>query len=172
MADISARHHGIGIGQALRDLPLEAPMHSAWPLLLAQIPKKKPRRYLPMALAAGIALFAIIPLSLRSPPVTETLSDSRLQSMMRQSSQLETLLVATRNSTAGNASAEVISLSLEDRIQAIDSELASATLSPTQQLNLWQQRVDILQEATGMYSSQRFQQAEGRPYEIAMVESF
>lgn len=172
MADISAQHHGITVGQALRDLPLEAPMQSAWPMLSTRVPKKKSRHYLPMALAAGIALFALVPLSLNSPPVTRSPTDALLQSAMQQSSQLENILLATRNSTAGNASAEVISLALEDRIHAIDSELGSATLTPAQQLNLWQQRIDILQEATGMYSSQRYQQAEGRPYEIAMVESF
>ena len=172
MADISARQYGISIGQALRDLPIETPMQSAWPLISKQIPKKKSRHYLPMALAAGIALFALVPLSLNSPPVIENQTDAQLQAAMQQSSQLENILVATRNSTASNASAEVISLALEDRIHAIDNELASGALNPAQQLNLWQQRIDILQEATGMYSSQRYQQAEGRPYEIAMVESF
>lgn len=173
MADISARQYGISIGQALCDLPMEAPMQSAWPLVSKQIPKKKSRHYLPMALAAGIALFALVPLSLNnSPPVIENQTDAQLQAAMQQSSQLENILVATRNSTASNASAEVISLALEDRIHAIDNELASGALNPAQQLNLWQQRIDILQEATGMYSSQRYQQAEGRPYEIAMVESF
>lgn len=172
MADISARQHGISIGQALRDLPLEAPIHSAWPTLSVQIPKKKSRSYFPLALAAGLALLAIVPLSLNSPSNVTNQTDPNLASVMQQSSQLENILVATRNSTAGNASAEVISLALEDRIHAIDTELGSGSLSPTQQLNLWQQRVNILQEATGLYSSQRYQQAEGRPYEIAMVESF
>jgi hypothetical protein len=172
MADISAQSYGINIGQALRDLPMEDPMHSAWPLLLKQIPKKKRHHYLPTALAAGIALIALVPLSLNSPPITSNQNDKLLQSARQQSAQLENILIATRNSTAGNASAEVISLALEDRIHSIDSELGSAALTPTQQLNLWQQRIDILQEATGMYSSQRFQQAEGRPYEIAMVEAF
>jgi hypothetical protein len=172
MADISARQDGLNIGQALRDLPLEAPMHSAWPILLKQIPKKKSRHYLPMALAAGITLFALIPLSLHSPTAINNQTDTKLQSAMQQSSQLENILVATRNSTASNASAEVMSLALEDRIHAIDSELGSGTLTVAQQLNLWQQRIDILQEATGLYSSQRYQQAEGRSYDIAMVESF
>jgi len=92
--------------------------------------------------------------------------------LMQQSSQLENIIVATRNSTASSASAEVISLALEDRIHAIDSQLASGSLGVSQQLNLWQQRVDILQEATRLYSSQRYRQAEGQPYEIAMVESY
>ena len=166
MADISARQYGTNIGQALRDLPQEMPLHSAWPMLSKQIPRQKPQSYLPFALAAGLALFAIIPLSLNSPPAVESQN-----AVMQQSSQLENILVATRNSTASNASAEVISLALEDRIHAIDTELGFGNLSRTQQLGLWQQRVSILQEATGLYSSQRYQQAEGRPYEIAMVES-
>ena len=91
---------------------------------------------------------------------------------MEQSSQLENILVATRNSTTGNASAEVISLALEDRIHAIDAQLAAGPLNASQQLGLWQQRVGLLQQATGLYSAQRFQQAEGRPYEIALVESY
>lgn len=172
MADISAQHYGINIGQALRDLPLEAPMHSAWPMLSERIPKKKSRRYFPAALAAGFLLLAIIPLGLHSPPDSGSTNDGDLQTLMQQSSQLENIIVATRNSTASSASAEVISLALEDRIHDIDSQLASGSLGVSQQLNLWQQRVDILQEATRLYSSQRYRQAEGQPYEIAMVESY
>ncbi|MEO6171884.1 MAG: hypothetical protein ABIP02_02075 [Arenimonas sp.] len=172
MADITAHTHGIRIEQALRDLPLEAPLQSLWPLLSQRLPKKTPRRYLPLALAAGLALLVVIPMSLNSPALVENQLDPKLKSVMQQSSQLENILVATRNSTSSNASAEVISLALEDRIHAIDTRLASGTLKPTQQLGLWQQRVGILQEATGLYSTQRYQQAEGRPYEIALVESF
>lgn len=170
MADISSQH--FGISQALRDLPQEAPMQSAWPMLAQHIPAKKNRRYFPMALVASVALLAIIPMSLHSPQIIKEQNDTSLQSVMQQSWQLENILIATRNSTSGNASAEVISLALEDRIHEIDSELDAGSLTPTQQLGLWQQRVSILQEATGLYSSQRYQQAEGRPYEIALVESF
>jgi hypothetical protein len=172
MADISTQQYGINIGQALRDLPLEAPMQSAWPVLVAHVTKKKSRHYWPMALAASVALLAIIPLSLNSPHIIENQANKNLQSVMQQSSQLENILVATRNSTTNNASAEVISLALEDRIHAIDTELGSGLLNPTQQLNLWQQRVSVLQEATGLYSSQRYRQAEGQSYEIALLESF
>lgn len=173
MADISAHKDGIHIGQALRDLPLEAPMQSLWPYLAQQLPKKTShRRYLPWAMAAGLALLAVIPMSLKSPAPIENPNDMALQSAMQQSSQLENILMATRNSTAGNASAEVMSLALEDRIHSIDAQLATGSLNASQQLGLWQQRVGILQEATGLYSAQRFQQADGRPYEIALVESY
>lgn len=172
MADISSQHSGIGIGQALRDLPQEAPMQSVWPILVHHLPAKKTRRYFPIALAASMALLAIIPMRLHSPKISKDQNDAPLQSVMQQSSQLENILIATRNSTSSNASAEVISLALEDRIHTIDSELGADSLTPAQQLDLWQQRVSILQEATGLYSSQRYQQAEGRPYEIALVESF
>lgn len=172
MADISSQHSGISISQALRDLPQESPMQSAWPMLAQHIPAKKWRRYFPVALAASMALLAIIPMSLHSPQVSEDQNNAPLQSVMQQSSQLENILIATRNSTSSNASAEIISLALEDRIHAIDSELGADSLTSAQQLGLWQQRVSILQEATGLYSSQRYQQAEGLPYEIALVESF
>lgn len=172
MADIPAHHFGVNIGQALRDMPLETPMQSAWPMLAERIPKKSRRRYLPMALAAGIALLALIPFGLQSPQLGQKPTDGQLQAVMQQSSQLENILVATRNSTAGSASAEVISLALEDRIHEIDAELSAGSLSPTRQLSLWQQRVDILQDATGLYSTQRYRQAEGRSYDLALVESF
>ncbi len=175
MADLSLHPQGVGIGQALRDLPLEAPMQSIWPMLASHVPraeKKTGRRYLPFALAAGLALLAIIPMTLNSPALIENPDDSALQSVMQQSSQLENILVATRNSTTSNASAEVISLALEDRIHAIDAQLAAGTLNASQQLGLWRQRVGILQEASSLYSDQRFQQAEGQPYEIALVESY
>ena len=175
MADSSSSRDGIGIGQALRDLPLEAPMQSLWPILAPHLPpvqKRTGHRYLPFALAAGLALFAIIPMSLNSPVLVENADEVALHSAMQQSSRLENILVATRNSTTGNASALVISLALEDRIRGIDVQLASGTLNASQQLGLWQQRVSILQEATSLYSAQRLQQAEGRPYEIALVESY
>jgi hypothetical protein len=172
MADISAYRPGIGIGKALRDMPLEMPMQSAWPLLAQRIPKKTSRRYLPLALAAAMALIALVPLSLNSPQSVDSQMDANLLSVMQQSSQLENILVATRNSTSSNASAEVISLALEDRIHEIDEQLASSSLNATDQLALWQQRVGVLQEATGIYSSQRYLQAEGRPVDIALVESF
>lgn len=175
MADFSSHRDGVGIGQALRDLPLEAPMQSIWPMLAPHLPrseKKIGRRYLPFAMAASLALMAIIPMTLNSPALIETTDDTALQSVMQQSSQLENILVATRNSTTGNASAVAISLALEDRIRAIDFQLASSTLNASQQLGLWQQRVGFLQEATSLYSAQRFQQAEGQAYEIALVESY
>ena len=172
MSDISSQHSGISISQALRDLPQEAPMQSTWPILAEHIPAKKSRRNFQMALAASMFLLAIIPLSLHSPQISGDQNGAALQSVMQQSSQLENILIATRNSTSSNASAEVISLALEDRIHAIDSELGANSLTPLQQLSLWQQRVSILQEATRLYSSQRYQQAEGRSYEIALVESF
>lgn len=175
MADLSLHRDGVGIGQALRDLPLEAPMQSLWPTLalhLQPVPKKTGRRYLPFAMAAGLALLAVIPMSLNSPTLVENADDVALHRAMQQSSQLENILVATRNSTTGNASAVVISLALEDRVRSIDVQLASGTLNASQQLALWQQRVGILQEATSLYSAQRLQQAEGRPYEIALVESY
>lgn len=173
MADISAHQHGISIGQALRDLPMEAPMQSLWPALAQHLPKKTShRRHLPLALAAGLALLAVIPMSLNSPHIVDNQADTNLQAVMQESSQLENILLATRNSTANDASAEVVGMALEDRIHAIDNELAASSISPAQQLSLWQQRVTILQEATSLYSSQRYRQAEGRPYEIALVESF
>ena len=172
MADVSAQQYGINIGQALRDLPLEIPMQSAWPILSTQIPQKKLRRYFPVAISACLALLIAIPITLNSPSRLETRPQTSLESMMQQSSQLENILAATRNSAVGNASAAVLSLALEDRIRLIDAELSSGTLSQSQQRGLWLQRINVLQEATGLYSSQRYQQAVGRPYQIAMVESF
>lgn len=163
MADISAQHYGINIGQALRDLPLEAPMHSAWPMLFGADSEKEIPALFSCGTRCRVLLLAIIPLGLHSPPDSGVQTTGNLQTLMQQSSQLENIIVATRNSTASSASAEVISLALEDRIHAIDSQLASGSLGVSQQLNLWQQRVDILQEATRLYSSQRYRQAEGQP---------
>ena len=44
MADLSSPREGVGIGQALRDLPLEAPMQSIWPTLALhlRLHRKKP----------------------------------------------------------------------------------------------------------------------------------
>jgi hypothetical protein len=172
MADISNHHSSITLQQALQNLPLESPEASILPMLLQQLPTKKKRSYLPIALAASLALFAVLPMALNSPGTPQPTSEPGLQSLINTSAQLETILSATRNATTSNASAELISLAWEDQLQAIDFELANNSLNSTQQAELWQKRVNTLQEATQFYASQNYRQAEGQTFAMALVESY
>jgi hypothetical protein len=172
MADISSNHSGITLQQALQSLPLETPASSVLPVLLQQLPKKQKLSYLPIALAAGFALLAVLPMALNTSGGSKAHPEPGLQSLIHTSAQLETILSATRNTTSSNASAELISLAWEEQLQAIDFELSNTSLNSTQQADLWKKRVSVLQEATQFYTSQRYQQAEGQMFDIAFVESY
>lgn len=172
MADISQHHSSITLQQALQNLPLESPDASVWPMLLQQLPAKKKRTYLPTALAASLALFAVLPLAFNTPNVAPPAMEPGIPSLIKTSAQLETILGATRNSTSSNASAELMSLAWEEQLQAIDFQLSNTSLSGVQQTALWKKRVSVLQEATQFYASQRYQQSEGKMFDIAFVESY
>jgi hypothetical protein len=167
------------LGEALRALPLDAPDASAWPRLAARIAgaQRKPRtRRAPwLALAASLLaglLFAGFGEWRTQPSAGATAQADALPSLMAESAQLERLLAAASDDTAGNASALVLSLQLEDRLRGVDAELARPGLADARRLALWRQRVELLHVAAGLESSRRYYAAEGQALEPTLVATY
>lgn len=182
--DLFKHPRDIPAGEALRALPLEAPMHSAWPALAARLPAK--RRGLPrwpLAIAASLALglaFVLIPHNPTSPTtvadagpptVKPATADDRLLSLMAESAQLESLVNAASDDVASDATTAAVSLALQDQLQEIDGQLQSG-LAAERQLDLWQQRVALLRDVASLESSRHYLAAEGRGMELAMVATY
>ncbi len=167
------------LGDALRALPLEAPDTSAWPRIAAHIAQaRRPRR---ARRAAWLALAASIVVGLlvagfgpwRAIPVEGPAAPpDALASLMAESAQLERLLALADDDTAGNASALVLSLQLEDRLRAVDAELARPDLADARRLALWRQRVDVLHVAAGLESTRRYYAAQGQAAEPTLVATY
>jgi hypothetical protein len=180
MADISTQRNGLRVSEALNLLPLETPDASTWPIIASQIHALKPpsrterpRRWQFFASAACLCvLFAGIIYFNGNRTVTALPTDSQLASLMQQSSQLETLLLAMRNPVSNNAVNEAWQLSFDEQLQTIDQQLYLDTLSQAQQVALWQQRINILQQANSLGIRQRLQAADGSTYRVALVESY
>lgn len=174
----------IPAGEALRALPMEAPMQSAWPALAARLPAK--RRGLPrwpLALAASLLLglvFAFMPHN-PAPPTTVAATsaqpgkagaaDERLLSLMAESAQLESLVSAASDDVSSSATTAAVSLALQDQLQDIDGQLQAGPAAE-RQLDLWQQRVALLRDVASLESSRHYLAAEGRGLELAMVSTY
>jgi hypothetical protein len=176
MADATAPT-GRPLGEALRALPLEAPDASAWPLLAARLarpaPRARPRRLVVFALAASV-LAAVLLVRGANPDVAAPAATdpSDLAELQLESARLERLLAAAHDDVSGNASALVFSLQLEDRLQAVDAELARPGLADDRRLALWRQRVEVLHAAAGLESSRRYYAAQGEALEPTLVATY
>jgi hypothetical protein len=173
---------GLTLAQALRALPLESPPQSAWPALAAKLPATRRRtpRW-PLALAAS--LLAGLALTLApgnrptapEPGATHAASDpvaqARLDALMAESAQLESLVAAASDDGASSATVAALGLALQDQLQLIDAQL-QANAAPSQQFALWQQRVSLLRDVAGLESSRHYLAAEGRGLDLAMVSTY
>ena len=175
---------GVPVGEALRALPLESPMHSAWPALAARLPAKKrglPRWPLAIAASLLIGLVLIGVPHNPAPPTTIAAAGAtkahavptseRLLALMAESAQLESLVNAASDDVASSATTAAVSLALRDQLQEIDGQLQSDPAAD-QQLDLWQQRVALLRDVASLESSRHYLAAEGRGMELAMVSTY
>ena len=189
------------LGEALAQLPLAAPDASAWPALAARLARSatpaaasttgfqsrhslsslpaRPRRLaLSMALAASLLALALLPRGLdqatqavRAPAATAVASTRSLDQLMAESARLETLITAS-DAVASSASAAMLSLELDDRLQLLDSRLAGSTLGDAERQSLWQQRVALLRDYAGFESTRRWYAAKGRNLDVALVAAY
>ncbi|MFC5579337.1 hypothetical protein ACFPOA_15095 [Lysobacter niabensis] len=84
-----------------------------------------------------------------------------LQKLQAQSAQLEALVALARDDRVGNASSELLSSELDAGIAVVDAALSQADLSGAQKRELWQQRVDLLQQLAGVEATSRWLAAQG-----------
>jgi len=109
-----------------------------------------------------------------SAPVTTasiaaTIPAPDVQSLQAQSARLEALVAIARDERVGNASSELLSAELDVGIAAVDATLLRDDLDDTRRQQLWQQRVDLLQQLAGVESTARWLAAQGMSNETALV---
>lgn len=167
----------ITIGSALQSLPLETPERNAWPLVAPRLPAPTTPRW-PWAIAASVLLAVILVSTFGSAPAPApaglvSAPNDPLAPLLAESAQLEALLAAAANSAGTSAPMVVLSAEIEDRLQGIDEQLTRASLSDSQLLPLWQQRVEALRELAGLQSTQQWLAARGeQAYDGALVVAY
>jgi hypothetical protein len=180
---VSGARGDVPIAQALAGLPLESPIASAWPALSRRIaPTPRASSRWPLALAAtavvGMAIFvlpreAATPTTVAFIPVvdTATADSGQLAALMSESARLERLVAAANDDGASSASAAALSVALEDSLKGVDGELTAATDS-SQQLALWQQRVDLLRDVARIETTRHYLAAQGQSFDVALVAAY
>ena len=170
----------IPLGLALAQMPFEAPDHDAWPLLSRRLAARRRAPRWPLALAASLVIGLLaLPASLRAPGApadtasasgAATERNAELASLMSESQRLERVVAAADSGTS-SATAAAMSLEYEDGLRAIDAAL-EATRDTARQLDLWQQRVQLLREAAAVETSRRYLASEGRDFDVALVSAY
>jgi hypothetical protein len=94
-----------------------------------------------------------------------------LAALMSESARLERLVAATSDDGASSASTAALSVELEDRLRALDSQL-EASRDPAAQLSLWQRRVRLLRNVAAVETSRHYLASEGRNLDVALVAAY
>lgn len=169
----------VPLGLALAQLPLEAPDRSAWPGLQQRIAARHRAPRWPLALVASLVLaLLMLPGGVGAPSSPARVAatgnaathTAQLASLMSESQRLERLIAAAEDGTS-SASAAALNLELEDRLHAIDGAL-EAERGDARQLDLWQQRVQLLRDVAAVETSRRYLASEGRGFDVALVAAY
>ncbi|HEX4600125.1 MAG TPA: hypothetical protein VH116_01930 [Gemmatimonadales bacterium] len=130
----------------LKALPAFRPARDRWPAVRATILAERRRRrgrWGLWSLAAAAALAGLIVLR---PIWTNRLDAAELERVKQQSATLEQALGRyDPDSRVTSGRAAVLAAALEDRIALIDGELAGLGAREDQNLNLWRQRVNLME---------------------------
>lgn len=108
---------------------------------------------------------------LAAPATTDAAVDP-LQKLKTQSAQLEALVALARDEHVANASSELLSSGLDSSIAAVDAALSQPDLAETRRQELWQQRVDLLQQLAGIEATSRWLAAQGASNDTALVSVY
>ncbi|MEF9979629.1 MAG: hypothetical protein RR834_14185, partial [Thermomonas sp.] len=92
-----------------------------------------------------------------------------LEPLYARSEQLESLLAMARDDRVASGTSAALSDALDARVVAIDATLAQAGISDAQRADLWDQRVDALQQLVGIETTNRLYAARGQRYDAALV---
>ncbi|GAB3099402.1 hypothetical protein [Lysobacter terrae] len=106
--------------------------------------------------------------SLPSSDATATSADP-LGPLKLQSAQLEALIALARDERVANASNEWLSSEIDAGIAVVDAALSQSDVAPSRQQELWQQRVDLLQQLAGVEATSRWLAAQGASNETLLV---
>ena len=104
-----------------------------------------------------------------APESANTAQTDPLQQLKAQSAQLEALVALARDERVGNASNALLSGELDAGIAVVDAALSQSDLSPSRRQELWQQRVDLLQQLAGVEATSRWLAAQGASNETLLV---
>ena len=164
----------IELGQALRQLPLEAPASSLWPALQTQLPAQPGRGLWPLALAASAVILAVllqfsgaIRLPGGSDPDIQS-AGADLASLIDSSARLENSFYALQDDDQSSATVIAANLGIEDRLQAIDAQLeVQPTAAEARQL--WLQRIDLLNQGVALNRTNAAFKAEGDNFDLALA---
>lgn len=139
------------LSEKLAALPLETPPAGAWGEIRARMQKlearRAPRRASPwwLALAAGLAVVLVLPLSQQrpAPPTAAPQADAGLAALMQRSQSLEAQIRELRAASPDLADVQYEwESAIEDDLALVDVGLAAnAHTEP-----LWRERVRLLEE--------------------------
>lgn len=165
-------NQAIELSQALRQLPLEAPAHSAWLSIQKQSPKKTSWPTWLMATAASTALaFAVYfqsPFSVQNNPVLSSQNSNLLDQLINQSAKLENSFYAQQDDAISSATVIAANLSIEEQLTAIDLQLAQQS-NQAQALSLWQTRIDLLSNGIRLNKTNADFNLQGQNYDLALA---
>jgi hypothetical protein len=124
-------------------------------------------------LAASVAASATVQTETVPVPAATTGEDAdSLQKLKAKSAQLEALLALALDERVANASSELLSSELESGIAAVDAALSQPGVADTRKQELWQRRVDLLQQLAGVEATSRWLAAQGASNETALVSVY
>lgn len=103
------------------------------------------------------------------PATSQTVQRDTLDALYAASAQLETLLALARDTRVDSGPAAALAGGYDADLAAIDARLAQPDLPADQQLQLWQARVDTLEQAAGLESQLRALAASGGRLDGALV---
>jgi hypothetical protein len=102
-------------------------------------------------------------------PAADTDTRAALDTLYASSAQLESLLALARDTRVDSGPAAALAGDYDAELAAIDAHLARPDLSAAEQLQLWQARVDTLEQAAGLESQLRALAASGGRLDGALV---
>ena len=116
------------------------------------------------------------PIRAATPPVeatrlaaSETGASGDLEPLYARSAQLEGLLALARDERVAGGTSAALTDELDARVAGIDTALIQPGLSEAQRADLWNQRVDALQQLVGIEATNRLYAARGQRHDAALV---
>lgn len=86
---------------------------------------------------------------------------TRLESLQAESARLEALLAVARDDRTGSAGTVLLGDAFDAQVAGIDAALSDPAIDLAEREQLWQARVDALQQAAGFFGTQRLMAAHG-----------